>query len=420
MSKTLFIVVGSYPFGYREPFLHEEVLTLSTHFKHIYLVVPSASKISEDEKPSYVLPENVHVIHLKNSNTSLQKILTFFRYGPLRLIKFIRQDSQFTGDSFDGKMFRILFYYLSAERDFRLKLLARIKKMKLREQEVVLYSYWFTEFTYSLLKIKKAQPKFRVFTRMHGWDVYFERHSPPYLPLRKKIIEGMDGVFPISHHTMEYLVQKFELNKNNLEVLHLGVTSQGCNPGITNRGILQLLSVSLVIPIKNIELIIDSLSEIKVDIQVVWTHFGGGDYFDYVFNYAKEKLNSNKNITFDFRGTRTSQEIRDFMINHPVDLLINTSLSEGLPVSMMEAMSASIPVMGPCVGGIPEMIENRVNGYLLSSKPTPGEILKVLSEYMEMSQPEVAAMKKNAYSTWENRFNATHNYKILSKKLLKD
>jgi colanic acid/amylovoran biosynthesis glycosyltransferase len=421
MNKNLFIIVGSYPFGYKEPFLHEEVLSLSQHFKNIYLIIPSASNISLTEKISYDLPLNVSAIHLKNSNSKFQKIFTFFRYGPIKLLRLVISDAKYTKTKFTINMFKILFYYLSAERDIRIRLLRKIREMNIQDDQVVLYSYWFTEFTYSLFQIKKTHPQIKVYTRMHGWDVYFERHHPPYLPLRKQIIEGMDGVFPVSDQAKQYLMYKFGLHNSHLEVLHMGVTSNGRNTHIYSSGTINLLSMSMVVPVKNIELIIDTLSKMDSNIHVKWTHFGGGDdYFMHIRKYANEKLGQKKNISFDFKGTKSPVEIREFMLMQSVDLLINTSLSEGLPVSMMEAMSVSIPVIGPDIGGIAEIIENGINGYLLSSKPTPEEILNVLNIYLAMSNSEIGSMREKAYSKWRDHFNAQVNYEILSKRLLTD
>lgn len=52
------------------------------------------------------------------------------------------------------------------------------------------------------------------------------------------------------------------------------------------------------------------------------------------------------------------------------DIFVLPSYNEGLPVSILEAMSWSIPVITTTVGGIPELIEDRVNGFLIS----PGNI----------------------------------------------
>lgn len=46
------------------------------------------------------------------------------------------------------------------------------------------------------------------------------------------------------------------------------------------------------------------------------------------------------------------------------DVFILPSHTEGVPISILEAMSYGLPVISTCVGGIPEIVENNVNGYL--------------------------------------------------------
>jgi len=50
------------------------------------------------------------------------------------------------------------------------------------------------------------------------------------------------------------------------------------------------------------------------------------------------------------------------------DIFILPSIKEGLPYTIIEAMAAQIPIISTNVGGIPEMIENNVSGYLINSK----------------------------------------------------
>jgi colanic acid/amylovoran biosynthesis glycosyltransferase len=46
------------------------------------------------------------------------------------------------------------------------------------------------------------------------------------------------------------------------------------------------------------------------------------------------------------------------------DLFVLTSLAEGIPVVLMEAMAMQIPCVAPCITGIPELIEDGVEGML--------------------------------------------------------
>jgi glycosyltransferase involved in cell wall biosynthesis len=50
------------------------------------------------------------------------------------------------------------------------------------------------------------------------------------------------------------------------------------------------------------------------------------------------------------------------------DVFVNSSLVEGNPQSVMEAMAASLPIIAPRIGGIPDLVSNNVNGLLISPR----------------------------------------------------
>jgi putative glycosyltransferase len=53
-----------------------------------------------------------------------------------------------------------------------------------------------------------------------------------------------------------------------------------------------------------------------------------------------------------------------------VDVFVTSSLEENLPNTIMEAMACGVPCVGFCIGGIPEMIDHKKNGYVASYKDT--------------------------------------------------
>ncbi len=60
------------------------------------------------------------------------------------------------------------------------------------------------------------------------------------------------------------------------------------------------------------------------------------------------------------------------------DVFTLTSITEALPYALIEASSAELPVIASCVGGIPEIIEDKKTGILVSPKNS-GEIISALN-----------------------------------------
>ena len=81
------------------------------------------------------------------------------------------------------------------------------------------------------------------------------------------------------------------------------------------------------------------------------------------------------------------------------DIYILPSEDEGLPMAIIEAMRASLPIISTSVGGIPEMIENGINGLLIA--PNADSIVNVL-EHIE--DCDWLSMGQCARRTFEDKF----------------
>ena len=115
-------------------------------------------------------------------------------------------------------------------------------------------------------------------------------------------------------------------------------------------------------PVKRVHRILETLQQI-VDINIEWTHIGGGA--------LKERLELDieklpKNIKVNLLGELTSTDIYKLYKENSYHIFVNVSESEGIPVSIMEASSFGIPVIATNVGGVGEIVENGYNGLLLN------------------------------------------------------
>src|SRR5690606_18449937 len=108
----------------------------------------------------------------------------------------------------------------------------------------------------------------------------------------------------------------------------------GIRKQIYQKDKITIVSCSLIKPVKRLDLIIDVLSKVSYD--YYWIHIGSGETEKEVIKYATEKLPPNK---FEFLGFVSNDKILDVYKQYDADFFINLSDSEGLPVSIMEAMS---------------------------------------------------------------------------------
>lgn len=103
-----------------------------------------------------------------------------------------------------------------------------------------------------------------------------------------------------------------------------------------------------------------SLSKLLVDIpHIKLIVVGEGGVREDLEGYAKE-LNIEKSIVF--LGHRPDVQ----KLLSGLDVFVLPSLREGLPMALLEAMSAGLPVVTSHVGAIPQVIEDGCNGYMIS------------------------------------------------------
>jgi glycosyltransferase involved in cell wall biosynthesis len=62
-----------------------------------------------------------------------------------------------------------------------------------------------------------------------------------------------------------------------------------------------------------------------------------------------------------------------------LDVYVNSSTTEGISVSILEAMAASVPVVATRVGGTPEIVQHRLTGYLVAPGDVKGMAEAILS-----------------------------------------
>jgi glycosyltransferase involved in cell wall biosynthesis len=131
-----------------------------------------------------------------------------------------------------------------------------------------------------------------------------------------------------------------------------------------------------------------------------WVHFGDGPELKRVQNI----LVNNQNHETIFLGRVENKIVLEYYSKNKIDLFLNLSTTEGIPVSIMEAFSFGIPVVATNVGGTAEIV-NPENGFLLPENPSVNDIKIAIENVIYHVEK-----RNRAYQTWKEKYNAEKNY----------
>lgn len=412
-GKSIIFFSLHYPFHISDSYLDKEIDLLSKSFEKV--IVITNNTFSEERRPT---PDNAIIYRYTpfEQPGSLVSLLALV-FKPIFYCEIFRLIFVYKKWISFGLLKEIFAFYSRALNTKRF-LQQVILEQKIDMNNLLIYSYWMIESSFASALLKQQRPEVKTITRAHSLDVYFDRSPVKYHPFRKFIFNQMDKIYFISanarsyfataHHFSADSMQKMAINRIGIEAATTFI-QQG------TRDILRVISVGYIQKLKRIDLIIDALALID-KLKIEWVHVGHSNHKDEDFiaiqKYAAEKLGGMHNISFRFTGKTSKKDLFGLYAQMPFDVHLNVSETEGIPVSMMEAMSYSVPVIGTNVGGVSEIIEDGVNGLLLSAYPNAQDVKHALERFNSLPATHKNEMRQNAFNTWHNNYNAAKNNEV--------
>lgn len=411
--KTLFLSTNSFPHNDRETLLGTKIQLLSEKFNRIY-VLSATPKTSVE----IFIPKNVSSFYIDTRLNVIDKIRAFLCVFSLLFFQEII-DLKTLKISMNWNKIKVALNAMYVSKRYSRVVRQIVNKNNLQTDQLFFHAYWCTEFPICFSELKNCFPHAHFSSRMHAYDLYEERHNPNYLPFRKLIYSVCDKLFFISEQGKEYFKNTYKIeNDSKLIVNYLGVANSTTlklkeSKFVSNDSELVLVSCSSMIGLKRIHLIIDCLSKIK-NINIKWYHFGDGSLKEQLELAAYQKLNELANISYFFKGHVSNELVNQFYSENKIDLFINVSQYEGVPISMMEAMSFGIPCIGTNVGGVNEIITHE-NGFLLDVNFKTDELANIIVDYASENGLDRLKYKEGAISTFENQFQLKKNIEVFIK-----
>lgn len=199
----------------------------------------------------------------------------------------------------------------------------------------------------------------------HGYDI--RRKPPPDFAARAAAARC---VITVSEANAELISQQHGVPRKHIRVIPCGVDTERFRPArddSSNGSAPVILCVARHVAVKNLGLLLDACALLHRDrVEFRCVSVGDGPLRGEL--ETKRKQLGLEDIV-KFTGALTNEEVLS-QWQH-ADIATLTSENEGMPVCLMEAAACGVPAVATAVGGIPELIADKITGLLAPANDVP-------------------------------------------------
>lgn len=167
----------------------------------------------------------------------------------------------------------------------------------------------------------------------------------------------------VSEDVRNVLVKHCAFRKENVEVIHNGIEIPSAIPPKDAAGPFVIGSSGRLFQVKDYPLMVDIARTIAdLDEENIRFELAGEGPERSVIEALIQRYELQNR--FVLKGHQ--DDVNPFY--RGLAIYLNTSVHEGIPMTILEALAHGLPVIAPAVGGIGEIIENGVDGFLINSR----------------------------------------------------
>lgn len=409
MSRLL-LLARRFPYNHgevaAESYLEAEIGLLSESFERVLTV---ATEAPVNDALTCALPENVESVALGCTPTKAHKALLAARGALYPVSAPVEVQEAIATDPVGmAKRYAFRGYFAARAYEKYAKVMPELGRRDFEPTSI--YSFWFYDTALAALWARAAYPCARAIARAHGYDLYRDRTGVDYLPFRELLLSELDAVLPCSEDGRSHIDTNWPGHSDKLYTSYLGTADLPDLSGVPRGGVFHLVSCSRAVAVKRVGLIADALAILDAwGKRVRWTHYGDGPELAGV----KRRCEEFSSVDAEFPGSVPNAELlRSYGRDH-IDLFVNVSESEGIPISIMEACGVGAPVLATDVGGTGEIVHDGENGRLLPANPNSDEIASAIAGFINMAEEDVFLMRRASRRIWEKHFRAAENVRQL-------
>jgi len=250
------------------------------------------------------------------------------------------------------------------------------------------YAAIHAHFGYNGLNILRHAKKHKIplVVTFHGYDASSMLANENYRKRLPELFDYASSIILVSNHMIENLNAQKWINK--IKIIPCTVNPDDFKPSTKQpSGPLKILHSGRLVDKKGVTDLIKVFKNLHESYHNIELHIvGDGKKLDKCKGLV-EKLELGKNVKF--YGAVSHDEVKEIMTTKDI-FVLNSRVGEdgdmeGTPVTLLEAMCAKVPVVSTYHAGIPDVIENGVNGLLVEERDNEG-LEKALQKYIENPQ----------------------------------
>lgn len=274
---------------------------------------------------------------------------------------------------------------------FSVRMLLMLARQLRRDAPDVLQTHNPGVHHYGALAALIARVPVVVNTR-HGRSTSFGR----VLPERyfRAVMPLTDRVVFVCEDSRRYLVEQRGLPAGKSSVIVNGIElepflKRPASPGSASPRI-RFGAVGRMVPVKAHSILIDAFAQVARRLPQAELRIVGGGPLEADLRERASKAGLNGRI----RVEGVNHEIADVL--QDLDIFVLSSTSEGLPLVILEAMAAGLPIVSTRIGGVPEVAPEGTVSYLC----TPGSADELAEAmYRAATNPNLSTMGRTARET---------------------
>lgn len=287
---------------------------------------------------------------------------------------------------------------------YALALASQLADIIIRNDIDVIHSHYALPHAVSALLAKDISGRnVKCVTTLHGTDITVVGAHPTMMNITKYAIGKSDAVTAVSESLIKDSENKLGIEKGKIQCIHNFINTEFFNPGL-NSNIGKEMDKRIIMHVSNLRPVKSPNDVIKIFFNIEKEMPGEIELWivgEGPLQYEMISLTEELKIRDKVRFIGICSNLGGLIASS--DMMILPSKQESFGLVALEAMACGVPVIASRVGGLPEVIEDGVSGFLFEHgnvEEAAGKGLRILKDknYYEKIVREGLDTAKNKFS----------------------